>query len=146
MATALLNKVDHALFAVSSFSDFLDRETAALEKSDFNTFELLQGEKIELAQAYQQAILAFEEDADILPTLDESVKDRLRQAHSRFATAAKTNQTTLEVTKNVAERIVNLVMTAAKKTVIDETPSYGANGLQGVSDKIPVYFKLNEVF
>ncbi len=146
MASTLQFKVDHALKAVDTFSDFLDRETATLENSDFHAFELLQDEKLNLAQAYQDAILAFEEDAEILPTLDDTTKEKLRHAHMRFSTAAKTNQTTLSATKNVAERIVNLVMTAAKKTVIDETPSYGANGLQGVSDKIPVYFKLNEVF
>lgn len=141
---ALHLKVDHALQAVTVFSDFLEKETEVLNASDFAAFETLQDYKLDLARNYQQAILAFEEDADLLPTLEDDLKDQLRAAHLRFSEASQANQSTLLAAKNVSERVVNLVMDAAKKSVIDETPSYSAGALQGLSQKIPVHFKLNE--
>ena len=144
MAQLLDRKVEEALHAVDDFSALLEKETAALNVSDFNTFEALQDAKYDLAQSYQDAVLAFEEEVDHLPTLAESAKDKLRAAHARFTIAAEVNQTALQTAAKVSERVVNLLIGAAKRTVMD-TPNYGAGGLQDISSKIPVHFKLNEV-
>lgn len=144
MATALLEKVDRTLNATELFSALLDQETLALKAADFKKFESLQDQKFELAQNYQDSILAFEEDLEVLKGLDESVKEKLRTSYSRFTTASETNQKALNASKKVSERIVTLIMDAAKKTVA-EGPNYGSNGVQGISDKIPIHFKINEV-
>jgi hypothetical protein len=144
MAVALRDKVTNALLAVDQFSTLLETETEALKASDFDKFEILQDKKIELAQSYQDAILAFEEDMDVLPQLEELLKEKLFAAHARYNRAATENQETLLIKQKVSERILNLVMRAAKQTVMD-TPSYGSRGIQAMSDKIPVHFKLNEV-
>lgn len=137
-------KVDDALYAVDHFSALLDKETVALNNSDFATFEMLQDKKYELAQTYQDAILAFEQDVEELSHMDDSAKEKLRAAHTRFSVAAEVNQTALQAAAKISERIVDLVINAAKRTVMD-TPNYGSGGLQDLSDKIPVHFKLNEV-
>lgn len=144
MAQMLDRKVDEALNAVDHFSALLEKETAALDASDFHTFESLQDKKFELAQSYQDAILAFEEDAEALPEMAETAKDKLRAAHSRFTLASEKNQTALQAAAKISERVVNLIIGAAKRTVMD-TPNYGSAGYQDISDKIPVHFKLNEV-
>lgn len=136
-------KVDNAVQAVESFSTLLDRETAALKASDYKTFADLQEPKILMAQAYQDAVLAFEEDLDAVKSLEDSLKDKLRAVHTRYAAAMDANLQTLKTTKNVAERIVKLIMDAARRSVSDG-PSYSARGIQGISEKIPVHFKLNE--
>lgn len=143
MHAALEFKVDHALHTVESFSTLLEQETSALTASDFDTFRALHDRKVELAHEYQNAVLAFEEDIDILKTMDERLKGLLRAAHERFTAAAAANQTALKATEKVAGRIVGLIMDAARKTVSD-TPNYSAAGHQGPSDKLPVHFKLNE--
>jgi len=144
MVQVLKKKVEHTLETVESFSTLLEAETFALKKSNFALFESLQDEKIILAQKYQDAILAFEEDIEVLKDLDPSLKNRLHHAHKRFSTAATENQNTLSTTSKVSERIVKLIMGAARKSVMD-APSYSAFGTQGLSEKIPVHFKLNEV-
>jgi hypothetical protein len=144
MAVALRDKVTNALLAVDQFSALLEQETAALQKSDFALFENMQDRKFELARNYQDAILAFEEDVEELPKLELSLKDKLHAAHKRYATAAGENMQALTIKQKVSERILNLIMNAAKRTVMD-TPSYSAKGQQDISAKIPVYFKLNEV-
>ena len=142
--TTLYAKVDHTLDAVATFSELLETETRALKTSNFAVFESLQDQKLILAQNYQDAILAFEEDIDLLPTLEESLKDKLKQSHNRFAAAAEENQIVLASTAKVSERVVSLIMTAARRSVSDG-PSYSRGAIQGLSDKIPVHFKLNEV-
>lgn len=143
MTPQLHQKLDRTLHAVESFSQLLELETAALKASDFPVFESLQQDKITFAQNYQDSILAFEEDLDILKNLDDASKDKLRQAHARFTVVADENQSTLQASKNVSERIVTLIMDAARKTV-SEGPAYNAGGIQDLSAKIPVHFKLNE--
>lgn len=144
MAVALDHKVNHALNAVDSFCHLLEDETAALLASNFVAFESMQDKKMELAQVYQDSILAFEEDIDLLQSLDESFKEKLRMAHVRFTKVAEENQSALITTKNVSERITKMIMKAAKETVMD-TPNYGSTGAQDLSEKIPVHFKLNEM-
>lgn len=144
MTPQLNTKIDRTLHAVESFSQLLELETAALKASDFQIFESLQEDKLVFAQNYQDSILAFEEDLDLLQSLDESTKEKLRAAHTRFNTVADDNQNTLLASKNVSERIVTMIMNAARQTV-SEGPAYNAAGTQGISDKIPVHFKLNEV-
>lgn len=139
----LAHKVEHALLAVDHFSALLEQETDALQKSDYGTFQALQDKKLDLAQGYQNAVLAFEKDIDILQTMDAARKDALRQAHVRFTKAADANQETLKASGHVADRIVKLIMNAARDSVSD-SPSYNASGYQGLSDKLPVHFKLNE--
>ena len=139
----LAHKVENALQAVDHFSTLLEQETAALRISDYTTFQALQDKKLQLAQGYQNAVLAFEEDIEILQSMDEARKDALRQAHARFTRAADANQETLKATGQVADRIVKLIMDAARDSVSDG-PSYNAKGYQGLSDKMPVHFKLNE--
>ena len=144
MSNALNAKVDTALNASESFSAVLDQETAALKKADYNTFSALQDTKILRAQDYQEAVLAFEQDVDFLKTIDNALKDKLRAAHARFKAAAEANERALLAAKKVADRIVGLIMDAAKRGV-QEAPNYSSAAVQTVSDKIPLNFKINEV-
>lgn len=144
MTAQFIEKIDHALNAVEIFTQLLEVETSALKASNYPVFESLQNDKITLAQNYQDSILALEEDQDLLRGLDDATKEKLRHAHTRFNLAADENQNTLLASKNASERIVTMIMSAARQTVADG-PTYNAGGTQGLSDKIPVHFKLNEV-
>jgi hypothetical protein len=145
MTQNLLSKVDNAVKAVESFSDVLDKETGALKQANFKEFAALQELKLLMAQAYQDAVLAFEEDLEDLKTLEGPAKDKLRKVYARFNQSADDNEAALLNAKNTSERIVRMIMDAAKRSVADEGPAYGAHGAQTMSDKIPVHFKLNEV-
>ncbi len=144
-ATALLEKVDQAVFAVEAFCDVLDQETEALKATDYNTFGVLQDVKLKRAHAYQDAVLAFDGDLESMKDLPDAAKDKLRAAHEKFTTIADRNQKTLVAAHNVSQRIVAMIMDAARRSVADEAPGYSRAATQSLSDKIPVHFKLNEV-
>lgn len=144
MTQALEIKVQKTLEAVESFSSLLEKETQALSKADYTSFSLLQNDKLILAQKYQEAILAFEEDLPHMSSLQQTLKDKLKQMHSRYQLAAENNQKAILAAKSATERMVKLIMNAAKQTVMDG-PCYSAAGVQGISDKLPIHFKLNEV-
>ncbi len=137
------HKITETLAAAEQFSAFLDEETAALGKADYRTFSSMQEMKMHLAQKYQDSILSFEDDLPHLKNLPENAKDRLRRMHTRYAESAQANEKALLAAKNVTERMVKLIMNAAKQTVMDG-PSYSAAGVQGISEKMPIHFKLNE--
>lgn len=137
-------KVAKTLDAVENFSQFLEQETKTLADADYKTFSSMQDAKVLLAQQYQDAILAFETDLPQMSSLNDTLKDKLRKMHTRYTAAAEANQKALLAAKNVTERMVNLIMNAAKQTVMDG-PAYSAAGRQGISEKLPIHFKLNEV-
>ena len=137
-------KVAKTLDAVENFSQFLEQETKTLTSADYKTFSSMQDAKVLLAQQYQDAILAFETDLPQMSSLNDTLKDKLRKMHTRYTAAAEANQKALLAAKNVTERMVNLIMNAAKQTVMDG-PAYSAAGRQGISEKLPIHFKLNEV-
>lgn len=144
MSNAINTKVLEALNASEAFSALLDKETDALKRADYNTFADMQDEKIYGAQRYQESVLSLEPDVDFLKSIDNALKDKLREAHARFRLAADANESALLASKKVAERIVSLIMDAAKRGV-QEAPNYGAMATQTVSAKIPLHFKVNEV-
>lgn len=145
MTAQLLDKVSHTVKAAENFTATLERETAALKKADYATFESLQQEKLDQAHIYQDSILAFEGQLDHLKTLPAAAKNSLKAAHDRFAVAADINQRALRAASTASQRLVGMIMDAAKASVAAEAPGYGATGKQGLSAKIPVHFKLNEV-
>lgn len=142
--SVLRNKVTQALQNIDAFSALLQQEASALQKSDYTTFQNLQGAKLEMAHAYQDAVLSFEEQGDQLQNMEAGDKKMLQECYARFREACKLNEAALLASRTVAERVVNLVMKAARQTVMDG-PAYCAMGRQGISDKVPVHFKLNEV-
>lgn len=137
-------KIAQTIQAAESFSAFLDRETDVLTKADYKSFSAMQDEKLFLAQQYQDSILAFEDDLPNLHTLGAQVKEKLQRMHTRYAAAAAANEKALLAARNVTERVVKLIMNAAKQTVMDG-PTYSAVGVQGISEKMPIHFKYNAV-
>ena len=145
MAMTLLDKVNHTVKAAENFILTLDKETTALKKADYATFESLQDEKRDNGQIYQDSILSFEGQLDNLKLLPPAAKNTLDVVYKRFNVAADMNQRALRAACGASERIVNMIMDAAKASVAAEAPGYNAAGKQGLSAKIPVHFKLNEV-
>jgi hypothetical protein len=144
-AIALLDKVDQTLFAVEAFCAVLDQETEALKAADYNTFGVLQDVKLKRAHDYQDAVLSFEGDLEKLKVLPDTAKNKLRAAHEKFTLCADKNRKTVAAAHKVSQRIVDMIMDAARRAVADGAPGYSKLAKQGLSDKIPVHFKLNEV-
>jgi flagellar biosynthesis/type III secretory pathway chaperone len=144
-AHALTNDVNHMLAAMQAFSGVLHAETIALQSRDMNTVTQLFSQKREFAQLYHDAMLRLDDQRDLLKSLDESLKNKMRNASNHFNDIVQNNMVALESAKKVAERVVDLVMDAARRTVNDG-PSYNRLGTNNLNNDTPVHFKLNDVF
>jgi flagellar biosynthesis/type III secretory pathway chaperone len=140
----LSNDVAHMLAAMQAFSGVLHAETIALQARDMNTVTQLFPQKREFAQLYHDAMLRLDDQRTDLKKLDQSLKSKLKGAYAHFDEIVRQNRTALTSAKAVAERIVDLVMDAARRTVMDG-PSYNRAGSNALSSDTPVHYKLNEV-
>ena len=140
----LYNDVTHMLAAMQAFSGVLHAETIALQARDMNTVTQLFPQKREFAQLYHDAMLRLDDQRENLKNLDSALKNRLKTAYAHFQEIVKQNRLALNSAKTVAERIVVLVMDAARRTVMDG-PNYNRAGSNALTTDTPVHYKLNEV-
>lgn len=144
MPANLPNDVTHMLAAMQAFSGVLHAETIALNARDIKVVEQLFPQKCEFAQMYHEAMLRLDDQEMHLKSLDDGLKQKLKAAYAQFADVADANRRALAAAKEVAERMVNVVMDAARRTVMDG-PSYSRNGTNVLASDIPVHYKLNQV-
>ena len=140
----LPNDVSYMLAAMQAFCGVLQAETIALQARDLKTVDELFSQKREFAQLYHDAMLRLDDQQEHLKQLDPGLKSKLKQAYAHFQDVVTQNSRALASARNVAERIVNVVMEAARRTVMDG-PSYNATGVNALAADVPVHFKLNEV-
>jgi len=141
----LPNDVMHMLAAMQAFSGVLHAETIALQSRDLNIVGQLFPQKREFAQLYHDAMLRLEDQQDDLKSLDPGLKQKMKQAYAQFQDIVSQNTRALVSARLVAERMVELVMSAARRTVMDG-PSYSRQGTNMLPSDIPVHYQLNEVF
>jgi hypothetical protein len=115
----LSNDVNHMLAAMQAFCGVLNAETIALQARDMNTVTQLFTQKREFAQLYHDAMLRVDDQKDLLKSLDQALKNKVQSAATHFNDIVQQNMIALESAKKVAERIVDVVMDAARRTVND---------------------------
>lgn len=135
--------IEQALHAIYEFGFTLVKETDALKSVDSQAINDLQDEKVTWAQQYQEWILTLNDRKDEIKPLAQDVKDKLRDAYKNFAKITDENARTLRFKRASAERITNIIINAAKKSVAD-APNYGSDGFYGIKKDTPISFKINE--
>lgn len=143
-ASNLPNDIMHMLAAMQAFSGVLQAETIALQSREMKIVDQLFSQKREFAQMYHDAMLRVEDQQQDLKSLDAGLKDKMKTAYAHFQDIVAQNTRALVSARLVAERMVDLVMTAARRTVMDG-PSYSAQGTNMLPSDVPVHYKLNEV-
>ncbi len=143
-AANLSNDVAHMLAAMQAFSGVLNAETIALNAREMKIVDQLFPQKCEFAQLYHDAMLRLDDQQHMLKTLEPTLKQKLKLAYDHFHAIAEQNAKALTAAKHVAERMVDVVMDAARRTVMDG-PSYGRGGTNVLAHDVPVHYKLNQV-
>lgn len=138
------NDVTHMLAAMQAFSGVLHAETIALNSRDLGIVDQLFPQKCEFAQMYHEAMLKLDDQQPLLKTLEPSLKQKLKAAYAQFQDTTEQNRKALYAAKLVAERMVNVVMDAARKTVQDG-PSYSRAGTNVLAGDVPIHYRLNQV-
>lgn len=135
--------VVQALHAIYEFGFILTQETAALKKFDKEAIDAVQNDKVTWAREYQDWILTLNERKNDAKTVSQELKDKLREAYRNFAKITDENARTLRYKKTSAERMLKIIVNAAKDSVPD-APNYGSDGFYGIKKDTPISFKVNE--
>jgi hypothetical protein len=114
---------------IEKFGSLLLRETAALRKSDFNAVDLLQPAKRTMALQYQTMVANLGSRKAEMASLDISAREAFVRARTQFTLILNDNMKALEAAKDSTRRLVNKILDAARKTVVDEKQTnYTAQG------------------
>lgn len=135
MRTPIDVDVKAVLRLIDDFSGLLQAETAALKKADFKAVDDLQAEKRNYARRYHQLITGLCERRDDMMALDAAQKQSLTAARDGFGKLLKENLDTLEAAKDGAKRLVNRILDAARRNVVDDRKTHYSNSGRAQSYK-----------
>ncbi len=125
----LRNDVQSVMKILDSFGQLLAEETTALRKSDFKTVDRLQAAKKNLAAEYQALVMSLSERKAEVAALEMPLREKLVHSRTGFTQILQENLTALETAKASAGRLVNKILDAARKAVVDDKQTnYSAKG------------------
>lgn len=127
-AEAELYWYDDLLFACTNLCDLLDVENEALLSHDPETVRLLADNKASLARLYEQSVLPLVEEPDLAKLLDDDRREMLVAVGTRLNELVETNARRLKAEMEAYQRVMNIVVDAAKKNVTSTT-AYGRAGI-----------------
>ena len=115
------------LFACTNLCDLLDVENEALLSHDPETVRLLADNKQALARLYEQSVQPLVEEPDLAQALDEDQRDELIAVGTRLNELVETNARRLRAEIEAYQRVMDIMVGAAKKNVTSTT-AYGRAG------------------
>ncbi len=125
----LRNDVQAVMKILDTFGQLLAEETTALRKSDFKTVDRLQTAKKNLANEYQKLVTGLSERKAEVALLEMPLREKLVKSRTGFTQILQENLTALETAKASAGRLVNKILDAARKAVVDDKQTnYSAKG------------------
>lgn len=127
-AEAELFWYDDLLFACSNLCDLLEVENEALLSHDPETVRLLADNKAALARLYEQSVQPLVNEPDLARLLDEDRREMLIAVGTRLNELMETNARRLKAEMEAYQRVMDIMVDAAKKNVTSTT-AYGKAGL-----------------
>jgi hypothetical protein len=119
---------DDLLFACSNLCDLLEVENEALLSHDPETVRLLADNKAALARLYEQSVQPLVDEPDLARLLDEDRREMLVAVGTRLNELMETNARRLKAEMEAYQRVMDIMVDAAKKNVTSTT-AYGKAGL-----------------
>lgn len=123
----------------------LDRESDAVQASDFNTFRSIQNDKHALLTRYRALMDTLQRQSGALKTADKAILDRLKLAAKKFKVSTDRNASALEAGRNSMQRIVDRIVKCARDTVHANRQSYTKQGHAHLGSAGPLSIQVNEV-
>lgn len=127
-AEAELFWYDDLLFACTNLCDLLDVENDALLSHDPETVRLLADNKAALARLYEQSVQPLMDEPDLARLLDDDRREMLVAVGTRLNELVETNARRLKAEMEAYQRVMDIMVDAAKKNVTSTT-AYGRAGI-----------------
>lgn len=136
--------VSATLALIDDFIEVLDAESEALVKVKRDEVDALQDKKVAMGRAYYEAMMALGEKQEELKASDASTKDRLTAAYKKIQKSFDRNIKALNAAREVAKRVQNIIVEAAKKSVEHDSPNYNSGGYASPSKDTAINFQMSE--
>ena len=136
--------VSATLALIDDFVVVLDEESQALIDVNRDKVTELQDKKVAMGRAYYEAMMALGDKQDELKATDGETKGRITAAYKKIQKSFDKNIKALNAARDVAERVQNIIVNAAKRAVAHDSPNYNATGYAGPSQDTAVHFQVSE--
>jgi hypothetical protein len=113
---------------LSKLTVCLNQETEAVLQNNRDAAGLLQEEKMHLMERYKGLSEAIERDATQLTQLDDHVRNHIKTISGEFQIALKNNSKALKSAHNAVGRLMDRIMTTARRAVMQDQQTYNAHG------------------
>lgn len=143
--TPIETDVRQLMKLITSFTNLLKEETAAIKKIDYAGIDRLQEDKKALARQYQTEVNLLNQRKDDMQALPPDLKEQLVKARTEFTLTLDQNMRALEHLKTSGQRLVNRILSTARSTVVKETNSnYTASGQSTAARKNTLSISLDQ--
>lgn len=136
--------VNGTLALIDDFIVVLDAESDSLIKVEREKVEAIQDKKVAMGRAYYEAMMALGDKQPELKASDADTKSRLTDAYKKIQKSFDRNIKSLNAAREVAKRVQNIIVEAAKKSVEHDSPNYNASGYTSPNKDTAINFKMSE--
>ena len=113
---------------LSKLTVCLHQEAEAVTQNNRDAAVALQDQKIKLMEQYRALSEHLARDPSILEQLDESIHKHLKKVSAEFQEALKENARAIKAAHHSVTRLMDRIMTTARRTVMDGQQQYNAKG------------------
>lgn len=137
--------IEDLRIVMSSLTELIDAENAALSGHDIETVKALSANKWTLARNYRNQMQAIADTPDILQILEEDERASLRSLGERLQSATERNERLLSANIEAANRVMHAVVEGVKQAQ-ERNATYGKSGaLKGATaDGRPLAVSFNK--
>ena len=104
------------------------QEAEAVTQNNRNAATALHDQKIKLMEQYRSLSECLTRDPSVLDSLDDSIHKHLKEISAEFQNALKTNAKAIKAAHNSVTRLMDRIMTTARRAVMDGQQQYSAKG------------------
>ncbi len=142
---AAITLVSETETVMGMLSDLLDRETAAVQMSDFKECSDIQTDKIMMFNRYRNLQDTLKRQSETIRGAGEPVAKRMTDAIERMQVAAKRNAQALEVGHRTMQRLTDRIVRGARASVYAGRQTYNKQGRTSANLQAPLKLKINDV-
>lgn len=145
MTNAAITLTSEVETVLGTLADLLDRESDAVQASEFDVFKGLQNDKFALLSRYRALMETLKYQAPHLKNAGDTITSRLTTATEHLQSSIKRNTATLERGAASMQRITDRIVRTARDHIYADRQSYKQDGRSGITAKTPVSMRIDEV-
>lgn len=144
MTNATVTLTTEAEGLMSTLCDLLDRESSAVQASDFKVFRAIQSDKFAMLTRYRALMDTLHHQSETMAGANAIITDRLKDSAVKFKASLSRNAQTLEAGKQSTQRILDRIVRSAREQVHGTRQTYTKKGHTNEVQS-PLSIQINEV-